>query len=165
MGSPKQSGNLVICNHWKLANLWVRLLQQTPVPGSLILCETQIAIQFARAYREDEIIIFSPMAVRKSIAGALGGVNVSSHPMRIPPQCFDLADVWRRADAAQLAFKIDTFLALSSAMMASLRRPSRGGPSIITECVKAARANARAARECRRFPLRNFTRYLSDSLR
>ena len=50
--------------------------------------------------------------------------------------------MWRgRADAAQLAFKIDAFLALSSAMMAE---SSEGLPeadkSIITRCVEAAYA-------------------------
>ena len=56
---------------------------------------------------------------------------------------FDLTDVEGKADAAQMAFKIDAFLALSSAMMAE---GAEGLPeadkSIITRCVEAAYAQA-----------------------
>ena len=92
------------------------------------------------AYPEDEIIIFDPAGEYGNLIEALGGVNVRLAPdadTALNP--FDLSDVEGRADAAQLAFKIDAFLALSSAMMAE---SSEGLPeadkSIITRCVEAA---------------------------
>ena len=94
------------------------------------------------AYPDDEIIIFDPAGEYGNLIEALGGVNVRLAPdadTALNP--FDLADVEGRADAAQLAFKIDAFLALSSAMMAE---SSEGLPeadkSIITRCVEAAYA-------------------------
>ena len=139
-GQSKQSGNLVICNRKKLASP-MGFVCGKPGSGKSFSVKREIT-NTVLAYPEDEIIIFDPAGEYGNLIEALGGVNVRLAPdadTALNP--FDLADVEGRADAAQLAFKIDAFLALSSAMMAE---SSEGLPeadkSIITRCVEAAYA-------------------------
>lgn len=139
-GQSKQSGNLVICNRKKLASP-MGFVCGKPGSGKSFSVKREIT-NTVLAYPEDEIIIFDPAGEYGNLISALGGVNVRLAPdtdTSLNP--FDLADVEGRADAAQLAFKIDAFLALSSAMMAE---SSEGLPeadkSIITRCVEAAYA-------------------------
>ena len=139
-GQSKQSGNLVICNRKKLASP-MGFVCGKPGSGKSFSVKREIT-NTVLAYPEDEIIIFDPAGEYGNLIEALGGVNVRLAPdadTALNP--FDLADVGGRADAAQLAFKIDAFLALSSAMMAE---SSEGLPeadkSIITRCVEAAYA-------------------------
>lgn len=146
-GQSKQSGNLVICNRKKLASP-MGLVCGKPGSGKSFSVKREIT-NTALAYPSDEIIIFDPAGEYGNLIEALGGVNVRLAPdadTAINP--FDLSDVEGRADAAQLAFKIDAFLALSSAMMAE---SSEGLPeadkSIITRCVEAAYAKCAKASE------------------
>lgn len=139
-GQSKQSGNLVICNRKKLASP-MGFVCGKPGSGKSFSVKREIT-NTVLAYPDDEIIIFDPAGEYGNLIEALGGVNVRLAPdtdTAINP--FDLSDVEGRADAAQLAFKIDAFLALSSAMMAE---SSEGLPeadkSIITRCVEAAYA-------------------------
>ena len=139
-GQSKQSGNLVICNRKKLASP-MGFVCGKPGSGKSFSVKREIT-NTVLAYPDDEIIIFDPAGEYGNLIEALGGVNVRLAPdadTALNP--FDLADVEGRADAAQLAFKIDAFLALSSAMMAE---SSEGLPeadkSIITRCVEAAYA-------------------------
>ena len=139
-GQSKQSGNLVICNRKKLASP-MGFVCGKPGSGKSFSVKREIT-NTVLAYPEDEIIIFDPAGEYGNLIEALGGVNVRLAPdadTALNP--FDLADVEGRADAAQLAFKIDAFLALSSAMMAE---GDEGLPeadkSIITRCVEAAYA-------------------------
>ena len=139
-GQSKQSGNLVICNRKKLASP-MGFVCGKPGSGKSFSVKREIT-NTVLAYPTDEIIIFDPAGEYGNLIEALGGVNVRLAPdadTSLNP--FDLADVEGRADAAQLAFKIDAFLALSSAMMAE---SSEGLPeadkSIITRCVEAAYA-------------------------
>ncbi|WP_165248616.1 VirB4-like conjugal transfer ATPase, CD1110 family, partial [Adlercreutzia sp. ZJ141] len=139
-GQSKQSGNLVICNRKKLASP-MGFVCGKPGSGKSFSVKREIT-NTVLAYPEDEIIIFDPAGEYGNLIEALGGVNVRLAPdadTALNP--FDLADVEGKADAAQLAFKIDAFLALSSAMMAE---SSEGLPeadkSIITRCVEAAYA-------------------------
>ena len=139
-GQSKQSGNLVICNRKKLASP-MGFVCGKPGSGKSFSVKREIT-NTVLAYPDDEIIIFDPAGEYGNLIEALGGVNVRLAPdadTALNP--FDLTDVEGRADAAQLAFKIDAFLALSSAMMAE---SSEGLPeadkSIITRCVEAAYA-------------------------
>ena len=139
-GQSKQSGNLVICNRKKLASP-MGFVCGKPGSGKSFSVKREIT-NTVLAYPTDEIIIFDPAGEYGNLIEALGGVNVRLAPdadTSLNP--FDLADVEGKADAAQLAFKIDAFLALSSAMMAE---SSEGLPeadkSIITRCVEAAYA-------------------------
>ena len=137
-GQSKQSGSLVICNRKKLASP-MGFVCGKPGSGKSFSVKREIT-NTVLAYPEDEIIIFDPAGEYGNLIEALGGVNVRLAPdadTALNP--FDLSDVEGRADAAQLAFKIDAFLALSSAMMAE---SSEGLPeadkSIITRCIEAA---------------------------
>ena len=139
-GQSKQSGNLVICNRKKLASP-MGVVCGKPGSGKSFSVKREIT-NTVLAYPTDEIIIFDPAGEYGNLIEALGGVNVRLAPdadTSLNP--FDLTDVEGKADAAQLAFKIDAFLALSSAMMAE---SSEGLPeadkSIITRCVEAAYA-------------------------
>ena len=139
-GQSKQSGNLVICNRKKLASP-MGFVCGKPGSGKSFSVKREIT-NTVLAYPDDEIIIFDPAGEYGNLIEAMGGVNVRLAPdadTALNP--FDLTDVEGRADAAQLAFKIDAFLALSSAMMAE---SSEGLPeadkSIITRCVEAAYA-------------------------
>ena len=94
------------------------------------------------AYPEDQIIVFDPAGEYPTLIGALGGSNIAFSPdslTRLSP--FDRSDVANMATTSQMAFKIDAFPALSSAMMAE---GDEGLPeadkSIITRCVEAAYA-------------------------
>ena len=159
-GQSKQSGNLVICNRKKLASP-MGFVCGKPGSGKSFSVKREIT-NTVLAYPEDEIIIFDPAGEYGNLIDALGGKNV-----RLAPDAdtclnpFDLSDVESRADAAQLAFKIDAFLALSSAMMAE---SSEGLPeadkSIITRCVEAA--YARSADEGRPPVLSDFHELLLD---
>lgn len=159
-GQSKQSGNLVICNRKKLASP-MGFVCGKPGSGKSFSVKREIT-NTVLAYPTDEIIIFDPAGEYGNLIEALGGVNVRLAPdadTALNP--FDLSDVEGRADAAQLAFKIDAFLALSSAMMAE---SSEGLPeadkSIITRCVEAA--YARAAEEDRTPTLTDFHEILCD---
>ena len=159
-GQSKQSGNLVICNRKKLASP-MGFVCGKPGSGKSFSVKREIT-NTVLAYPTDEIIIFDPAGEYGNLIEALGGVNVRLAPdadTALNP--FDLSDVEGRADAAQLAFKIDAFLALSSAMMAE---SSEGLPeadkSIITRCVEAA--YARAAAESRTPTLTDFHEILCE---
>ena len=159
-GQSKQSGNLVICNRKKLASP-MGFVCGKPGSGKSFSVKREIT-NTVLAYPTDEIIIFDPAGEYGNLIEALGGVNVRLAPdadTSLNP--FDLSDVEGRADAAQLAFKIDAFLALSSAMMAE---SSEGLPeadkSIITRCVEAA--YARAAAEDRTPTLTDFHEILCE---
>lgn len=159
-GQSKQSGNLVICNRKKLASP-MGFVCGKPGSGKSFSVKREIT-NTVLAYPTDEIIIFDPAGEYGNLIEALGGVNVRLAPdadTALNP--FDLSDVEGRADAAQLAFKIDAFLALSSAMMAE---SSEGLPeadkSIITRCVEAA--YARAAEEDRTPTLTDFHEILVE---
>ena len=159
-GQSKQSGNLVICNRKKLASP-MGFVCGKPGSGKSFSVKREIT-NTVLAYPTDEIIIFDPAGEYGNLIEALGGVNVRLAPdadTALNP--FDLSDVEGRADAAQLAFKIDAFLALSSAMMAE---SSEGLPeadkSIITRCVEAA--YSRAAEEDRTPTLTDFHEILCD---
>ena len=94
------------------------------------------------AYPEDEIIILDPAGEYSPVVTGNGGESIRFAPdsgTHLNP--FDLSDVAHQSTAAQMAFKIDAFLALSSATMAE---GSQGLPeadkSIISRCVELAYA-------------------------
>ena len=141
-GQSKQSGNLVICNRKLLASP-MGFVCGTPGSGKSFSVKREI-VNTVLAYPEDEVVIFDPAGEYGLLVEAVEGENVRFAPdsgTHMNP--FDLSDVESRNNAVQMAFKIDAFLALSSAMMAE---GSEGLPeadkSIITRCVELAYANA-----------------------
>ena len=141
-GQSKQSGNLVICNRRQLASP-MGFVCGKPGSGKSFAVKREITNTFL-AYPQDEIIIFDPAGEYGTLVERIEGANVRFAPDSTTfMNPFDLSDVEGRADAAQMAFKIDAFLALSSAMMAE---GAEGLPesdkSIITRCVELAYANA-----------------------
>ena len=118
-GQSKQSGSLVICNRKKLASP-MGFVCGKPGSGKSFSVKREITNTRARLPGGRDHHLRPRRRVRKPHR-ALGGVNVRLAPdadTALNP--FDLSDVEGRADAAQLAFKIDAFLALSSAMMAEI---------------------------------------------
>ena len=139
-GQSKQSGNLVICNRKKLASP-MGFVCGKPGSGKSFSVKREI-MNTILAYPDDEVIVFDPAGEYAPVVEPAGGTCIRFSPDTdtfMNP--FDLSDVADKANQAQLAFKIDAFLALSSAMMAE---SSEGLPeadkSIITRCVEAAYA-------------------------
>ena len=104
------------------------------------------------AYPDDEIIILDPAGEYSPVVLANGGESIRFAPgsgTHLNP--FDLADVAHQSPSAQMAFKIDAFLALSSATMAEGSEGlTEADRSIISRCVEAA---YREAAESGRDPL------------
>ena len=137
-GQSKQSGNLVICNRKRLASP-MGFVCGKPGSGKSFSVKREI-LNTVLAFPEDEVVIFDPAGEYSTLVGSCNGQNIRLAPdSDTSMNPFDLTDVEGKADAAQMAFKIDAFLALSSAMMAE---GSEGLPeadkSIITRCVEAA---------------------------
>ncbi len=137
-GQSKQSGNLVLCNRKKLASP-MGFVCGKPGSGKSFSVKREITNTIF-AYPEDEIVVFDPAGEYGTLVDAIGGSNIRLAPdsdAALNP--FDMSDLDGKSDAAQMAFKIDAFLALSQAMMAE---GSQGLPetdkSIITRCVEAA---------------------------
>ena len=142
-GQSKQSNNLVLCNRKQLASP-MGFVCGKPGSGKSFSVKREITNTIL-AYPEDEIIIFDPAGEYGTLVDAIGGADIRLAPdsdMALNP--FDLSDLDGRSDAAQMAFKIDAFLALSQAMMAE---GSQGLPetdkSIITRCVEASYGSAK----------------------
>ena len=141
-GQSKQSGNLVICNRKRLASP-MGFVCGKPGSGKSFSVKREI-LNTVLAFPEDEIVIFDPAGEYSTLVGSCNGQNIRLAPdSDTSMNPFDLTDVEGKADAAQMAFKIDAFLALSSAMMAE---GAEGLPeadkSIITRCVEAAYVQA-----------------------
>ena len=141
-GQSKQSGNLVICNRKRLASP-MGFVCGKPGSGKSFSVKREI-LNTVLAFPEDEVVIFDPAGEYSTLVGSCSGQNIRLAPdSDTSMNPFDLTDVEGKADAAQMAFKIDAFLALSSAMMAE---GAEGLPeadkSIITRCVEAAYAQA-----------------------
>ena len=137
-GQSKQSGNLVICNRKKLASP-MGFVCGKPGSGKSFSVKREIT-NTVLAYPHDEIIIFDPAGEYGNLISALGGENIKLAPdSKTCLNPFDLSDVADKNNTQQLAFKIDAFLALSSAMCAE---SDQGLPeedkSIITRCVETA---------------------------
>ena len=139
-GQSKRSGNLVICNRKLLASP-MGFVCGKPGSGKSFSVKREIT-NTVLAHPEDQIIVFDPAGEYPTLIEALGGSNIAfspDSPTRLSP--FDRSDVANMATTSQMAFKIDAFLALSSAMMAE---GDEGLPeadkSIITRCVEAAYA-------------------------
>ena len=141
-GQSKQSGNLVICNRKRLASP-MGFVCGKPGSGKSFSVKREI-LNTVLAFPEDEVVIFDPAGEYSTLVGSCAGRNIRLAPdSETSMNPFDLTDVEGKADAAQMAFKIDAFLALSSAMMAE---GAEGLPeadkSIITRCVEVAYAQA-----------------------
>lgn len=139
-GQSKQSGNLVMCNRKLLASP-MGFVCGKPGSGKSFSVKREI-LNTILAYPEDEVIIFDPAGEYGNVIESTDGVSIRFAPdsdTHMNP--FDLADVEGRASAAQMAFKIDAFLALSSAMMAEGQEGlPEADKSIITRCVEGAYA-------------------------
>ena len=149
-GQNKQSSNLVLCNRKRLASP-MGFVAGKPGSGKSFSVKREIENTIL-AYPEDEIIILDPAGEYSPVVVANGGESIRFAPdsdTHLNP--FDLADVAHQSPSAQMAFKIDAFLALSSATMAE---GAEGLPeadkSIISRCVEAA---YREAAETGRDPL------------
>ena len=139
-GQNRLSGNLVLCNRSWLASP-MGFVCGKPGSGKSFSVKREI-MNTILAYPEDEIIIFDPAGEYGAMVRAVGGAACRMAPDSdtfMNP--FDLSDVSNLADVSQLAFKIDAFLALSSATMAE---GAQGLPeadkSIISRCVEMAYA-------------------------
>lgn len=137
-GQNKQSSNLVLCNRKVLASP-MGFVSGKPGSGKSFSVKREIENTIL-AYPDDEIIILDPAGEYSSVVTGNGGESIRLAPdagTHLNP--FDLSDVAHQSTAAQMAFKIDAFLALSSATMAE---GSQGLPeadkSIISRCVELA---------------------------
>ena len=144
-GQNKVSSNLVICNRKSLASP-MGYVSGKPGSGKSFSVKREIENTIL-AYRNDQVVIFDPAGEYASVVVPNGGVSVKLGPGSgacLNP--FDLADVAGQPPAAQRAFKIDAFLALSGATMAE---GSQGLPeadkSIISRCVELAYERCGAA--------------------
>lgn len=116
-GQNKQSSNLVLCNRKKLASP-MGFVAGKPGSGKSFSVKREIENTIL-AYPEDEIIILDPAGEYSPVVVGNGGESIRFAPdsdTHLNP--FDLADVSHQSTASQMAFKIDAFLALSSATMA-----------------------------------------------
>lgn len=139
-GQNKQSSNLVLCNRKRLASP-MGYVSGKPGSGKSFSVKREIENTIL-AYPADEVIVFDPAGEYAPVVEPNGGVSIRLAPdsgAHLNP--FDLSDVADKASVSQLAFKIDAFLALSSATMAE---GAQGLPeadkSIISRCVEAAYA-------------------------
>lgn len=141
-GQSKQSGNLVICNRKKLASP-MGFVCGKPGSGKSFSVKREIANTIF-AHPEDEVFVFDPAGEYGVLCERAGGVSKRLAPDSdacINP--FDLTITKDSTVAAQLAFKIDAFLALSSAMMAEgAESLPEADKSIITRCVEKTYAEA-----------------------
>ena len=137
-GQSKQSGNLVICNRKMLASP-MGFVCGKPGSGKSFSVKREITNTIL-AYPEDEVIVFDPAGEYSPVTGAAGGMQIRfSADSATFMNPFDLSDVADKADVSQLAFKIDAFLALSSATMAEGSQGlSEADKSIISRCVELA---------------------------
>ena len=140
-GQSKQSGNLVMCNRKLLASP-MGFVCGKPGSGKSFSVKREI-LNTILAYPDDEVIIFDPAGEYGNVIESTDGVSIRFAPdsdTHMNP--FDLADVEGRASTSQMAFKIDAFLALSSAMMAEGQEGlPEADKSIITRCVEGAYAS------------------------
>ncbi len=134
----KQSSNLVLCNRKKLASP-MGFVAGKPGSGKSFSVKREIE-NTVLAYPDDEIIVLDPAGEYAPVVEANGGECIRFAPdadTHLNP--FDLADVAHQSRSSQMAFKIDAFLALSSATMAE---GDQGLPeadkSIISRCVEEA---------------------------
>ncbi len=139
-GQNKQSSNLVLCNRKRLASP-MGFVAGKPGSGKSFSVKREIENTIL-AYPQDEIVILDPAGEYSPVVEANGGESIRFAPdsgTHLNP--FDLSDVAHQSSASQTAFKIDAFLALSSAAMAE---GSQGLPeadkSIISRCVELAYA-------------------------
>lgn len=137
-GQNKQSSNLVLCNRKMLASP-MGFVSGKPGSGKSFSVKREIENTIL-AYPDDEIIILDPAGEYSPVVTGNRGESIRFAPdagTHLNP--FDLSDVAHQSTAAQMAFKIDAFLALSSATMAE---GSQGLPeadkSIISRCVELA---------------------------
>ena len=135
-GQSKQSGNLVICNRKKLASP-MGFVCGKPGSGKSFSVKREI-MNTILAYPDDEVIVFDPAGEYAPVVEPAGGTCIRFSPDTdtfMNP--FDLSDVADKANQAQLAFKIDAILALSSATMAEGREGlPEADKSIISRCVE-----------------------------
>ena len=143
-GQNKQSSNLVLCNRKRLASP-MGFVAGKPGSGKSFSVKREIENTIL-AHPDDEIIILDPAGEYAPVVEANGGESIrfaADSDTHLNP--FDLADVAHQSRSAQMAFKIDAFLALSSATMAE---GDQGLPeadkSIISRCVEAAYAQCEA---------------------
>lgn len=138
VGQHKLSGNLVICNRKLLASP-MGFVCGKPGSGKSFSVKREI-MNTILAYPDDEIIIFDPAGEYSPVVAPAGGRCIrfaADSDTHMNP--FDLSDVADKADVSQLAFKIDAFLALSSATMAEGSQGlSEADKSIIARCVELA---------------------------
>jgi type IV secretory pathway VirB4 component len=139
-GQNKQSSNLVLCNRKRLSSP-MGFVAGKPGSGKSFSVKREIENTIL-AYPDDEIIILDPAGEYSPVVTGNGGEGIrfaADADTHLNP--FDLSDVAHQSTAAQMAFKIDAFLALSSATMAE---GSQGLPeadkSIISRCVELAYA-------------------------
>ena len=137
-GQNKQSSNLVLCNRKLLASP-MGFVAGKPGSGKSFSVKREI-VNTVLAYPDDEVIVLDPAGEYSPVVEGCGGESIRFAPdsdTHLNP--FDLSDVAHQSTAAQMAFKIDAFLALSSATMAE---GSQGLPeadkSIIGRCVEEA---------------------------
>lgn len=143
-GQNKQSSNLVLCNRKRLASP-MGFVAGKPGSGKSFSVKREIENTIL-AHPDDEIVILDPAGEYAPVVEANGGESIrfaADSDTHLNP--FDLADVAHQSRSAQMAFKIDAFLALSSATMAE---GDQGLPeadkSIISRCVEAAYAQCEA---------------------
>ena len=143
-GQNKLSGNLVICNRSSLASP-MGFVAGKPGSGKSFSTKREITNTIL-AYPNDQIIIFDPAGEYSPVVRALGGtVAKLAADSETTLNPFDLADVSHLSDASQMAFKVDAFLALSSATMAEGREGlTEADKSIIARAVEMAYAKARS---------------------
>lgn len=137
-GQNKQSSNLVLCNRKRLASP-MGFVAGKPGSGKSFSVKREIENTIL-AYPEDEIIILDPAGEYSPVVEANGGERIRFAPdsgTHLNP--FDLLDVSHQSSASQMAFKIDAFLALSSATMAEGNEGlTEADKSIISRCVELA---------------------------
>ena len=159
-GQNKQSSNLVLCNRKRLASP-MGFVAGKPGSGKSFSVKREIENTIL-AYPDDEVIILDPAGEYAPVVEGNGGECIRFAPdsgTHLNP--FDLSDVAHQSTAAQMAFKIDAFLALSSATMAE---GSQGLPEADTAII--SRCGELAYSECAdegRLPLLgDFHRILSE---
>ena len=137
-GQNKISGNLVVVNRMSLPSP-MGFFCGTPGSGKSFSVKREI-VNTILTHPDDDVIVLDPAGEYSPIAEGTGGTSVRFAPdsgTYLNP--FDLSDVAHQSTAAQMAFKIDAFLALSSATMAEGGRDlSEADKSIISRCVELA---------------------------